>query len=180
MPSPGSPREAQCAAIGSEMMPDLQTHVGRFWKRRRRSFRCTLPAIGAVPEHPGLFCHFGHAYGLMMVPRGGKIAAIWSLGGCQTAMSRPCPRPCLRPCLRRGFCDGGPRAAKGATGRRANRPTTASPARPSAPRMPQRAKLAGINPLASNTPRAAAIRANPAMAHAVRTARNTIAVMAQR
>lgn len=58
------------------MLPGLQADGVRFWLGRRPSFPDSLPALGPIKGHDGLFAAFGHShYGLMMAPKTGEIAA---------------------------------------------------------------------------------------------------------
>ena len=41
---------------------------------RRPSFPDSIPVIGSVPKHPGLFVNFGHSHhGLMMAPKSVEV-----------------------------------------------------------------------------------------------------------
>ncbi len=58
------------------MLPDLNTRTASDWMGVRPSTPDSLPCIGEVPGHAGLFAAFGHShYGLMMAPRTGEIIA---------------------------------------------------------------------------------------------------------
>ena len=62
--------------IATAAVPDLNTDATSFWMGRRPSFPDSLPALGALPSHPGLYCNFGHShYGLMMAPKSGEHLA---------------------------------------------------------------------------------------------------------
>ncbi len=59
-----------------EMLPDLDTRDVGFWLGRRPSFPDSLPALGGIDGHAGLFAAFGHShYGLMMAPKTGELIA---------------------------------------------------------------------------------------------------------
>lgn len=73
---PNKKRQAQLTKVARAMFPDMQTTGASFWMGRRPSFPDSLPALGAVEGHPGLFVNFGHShYGLMMSPSSGEIIA---------------------------------------------------------------------------------------------------------
>ncbi|MEM9270074.1 MAG: FAD-binding oxidoreductase, partial [Pseudomonadota bacterium] len=73
---PTKRREQQLVKVARAAFPDLRTEERRFWMGRRPSFPDSLPAIGAVPNQPGLFANFGHShYGLMMAPKSGEVLA---------------------------------------------------------------------------------------------------------
>ena len=58
------------------MLPDLDTQDVRFWMGRRPSFPDSLPALGAIEGHAGLYAAYGHShYGLMMAPKTGELIA---------------------------------------------------------------------------------------------------------
>mgnify|MGYP000433403691 CR=1 FL=1 len=58
------------------MLPDIDTSEVGFWLGRRPSFPDSLPALGAVRGHSGLFAAYGHShYGLMMAPKTGELIA---------------------------------------------------------------------------------------------------------
>jgi D-amino-acid dehydrogenase len=71
------PNRAQAIAKAvREMLPDLPAEPTSWWSGQRPSFPDTLPAIGPVPGHPGLFAGFGHAHwGFMMAPKTGRLLA---------------------------------------------------------------------------------------------------------
>ena len=69
-------RKARLAKIAKAAFPGLQTDRPSFWMGRRPSFPDSLPMLGDVPGHQGLFLNFGHAhYGLMMAPKSGELIA---------------------------------------------------------------------------------------------------------
>ncbi|WP_114389068.1 NAD(P)/FAD-dependent oxidoreductase [Notoacmeibacter marinus] len=56
--------------------PGLKVDECHFWLGRRPSFPDSLPAIGEIAGHEGLFAAFGHShYGLMMAPKTGEVVA---------------------------------------------------------------------------------------------------------
>ena len=62
--------------LTKRMLPDLNTDDVEEWMGVRPSFPDSLPCIGELPGHPGLFAAFGHShYGLMMAPATGRIVA---------------------------------------------------------------------------------------------------------
>ena len=73
---PDSRRETRLVQIAKAAFRDLRTDRPSFWMGRRPSFPDSLPMLGGVPDHQGLFLNFGHAhYGLMMGPMSGEIIA---------------------------------------------------------------------------------------------------------
>lgn len=62
--------------VARAAFPGLRTEEHSFWMGQRPSFPDSLPALGKIPGHPGLFANFGHShYGLMMAPKSGAVAA---------------------------------------------------------------------------------------------------------
>jgi D-amino-acid dehydrogenase len=58
------------------MCPDLDTRETSFWMGRRPSLPDSLPVIGQIEGHNGLYGAFGHShYGLMMAPKTGELIA---------------------------------------------------------------------------------------------------------
>ncbi len=58
------------------MLPNIQTDDCNSWMGTRPSFPDSLPCIGPIGDHPGLFAAFGHShYGLGMAPMTGEIIA---------------------------------------------------------------------------------------------------------
>jgi len=56
------------------LFPDLNTGAASRWMGIRPSFPDSLPAIGELPEHPGIFAAFGHSHwGLGMAPGTGRL-----------------------------------------------------------------------------------------------------------
>ena len=73
---PDGRRNARLVQIAKAAFRDLQTDRPSFWMGRRPSFPDSLPMIGDVAGHQGLFLNFGHAhYGLMMAPKSGEMIA---------------------------------------------------------------------------------------------------------
>ncbi|MDE0698033.1 MAG: FAD-dependent oxidoreductase [Boseongicola sp.] len=69
-------RKARLVKIAKAAFRDLRTDRPSFWMGRRPSFPDSLPMLGDVPGHQGLFLNFGHAhYGLMMAPKSGELIA---------------------------------------------------------------------------------------------------------
>jgi len=74
--SPDISREALLTQQAKRMFPNLQTNKSSFWMGRRPSFHDSLPVLGEVEEHKGLFTAFGHShFGLMMAPKTGEVLA---------------------------------------------------------------------------------------------------------
>lgn len=62
--------------LAKAAFPDLNTNSPSFWLGRRPSFPDSLPMLGEVANHEGLFFNFGHShYGLMMAPKSGEVIA---------------------------------------------------------------------------------------------------------
>ncbi len=73
---PDGRRKTRLVQIAKAAFRDLQTDRPSFWMGRRPSFPDSLPMLGDVPGHQGLFLNFGHAhYGLMMAPKSGELIA---------------------------------------------------------------------------------------------------------
>ena len=75
-----APPDGRCkdrlVKIAKAAFRDIQTDRPSFWTGRRPSFPDSLPMLGRVPDHKGLFLNFGHAhYGLMMAPKSGDSIA---------------------------------------------------------------------------------------------------------
>lgn len=75
--APADPRKKEeLTSQARAMLPDLNTQDTQFWLGRRPSFPDSLPAVGPVKGHAGLFAAFGHShYGLMMAPKTGELIA---------------------------------------------------------------------------------------------------------
>ena len=71
------PRRAETSAgLARQLVPGLNTKGATTWSGLRPSFPDSLPVIGEMPGHAGLYGAFGHAhYGFMMAPRTGRIMA---------------------------------------------------------------------------------------------------------
>ncbi|OIQ44234.1 MAG: FAD-binding oxidoreductase [Roseobacter sp. MedPE-SW] len=73
---PTKRREKQLIGIATALFPGMEQRHNRFWMGHRPSFPDSLPALGPVPDQPGLFVNFGHShYGLMMAPSSGEKLA---------------------------------------------------------------------------------------------------------
>ena len=67
--------------LTKRMVPGLNTEDTEEWMGVRPSFPDSLPCIGEIPGHPGLFAAFGHGhYGLGMAPMTGRIVADLAAG----------------------------------------------------------------------------------------------------
>lgn len=74
--SPDLSRETLLKRQAKAMFPDLNTDHPSFWMGRRPSFHDSLPVLGEIEGHRGLFAAFGHShYGLMMAPKTGEVLA---------------------------------------------------------------------------------------------------------
>jgi len=71
------PRRAETmGTLARQMLPGLNTAAMTTWSGVRPSFPDSLPVIGELPGHAGLYGAFGHShYGFMMAPRTGRIMA---------------------------------------------------------------------------------------------------------
>ena len=64
------------AKLAKRLFPRLDTSDVTPWMGTRPSFPDSLPMIGELPNHRGLFAAFGHChYGLGMAPNTGRIVA---------------------------------------------------------------------------------------------------------
>ncbi len=62
--------------LAKRLFPRLDTSRVTPWMGTRPSFPDSLPMIGEMPHHPGLFAAFGHChYGLGMAPNTGRVVA---------------------------------------------------------------------------------------------------------
>jgi len=62
--------------LAKKLLPDINTQDTLEWMGTRPSFPDSLPCLGEVPGHKGLFAAFGHShYGFGMAPNTGRIAA---------------------------------------------------------------------------------------------------------
>lgn len=75
--APPDPRKKQLLIKQARaILPNLTVPDAKFWMGRRPSFPDSLPALGPVEGHEGLFAAFGHShYGLMMAPKTGELIA---------------------------------------------------------------------------------------------------------
>jgi D-amino-acid dehydrogenase len=71
------PRRAETIAqVARQMLPGLAEAAVTTWSGVRPSFPDSLPVIGEIKGHAGLYGAFGHShYGFMMAPRTGRIMA---------------------------------------------------------------------------------------------------------
>ena len=73
---PDARRKARLVQVAKAAFRGLKTDRPSSWMGRRPSFPDSLPMLGDVPGHQGLFLNFGHAhYGLMMAPKSGELIA---------------------------------------------------------------------------------------------------------
>ncbi len=73
---PNNRRKGQLTKVAKALFPGLNVGETQFWMGRRPSFPDSLPALGPISGHPGLFANFGHShYGLMMAPSSGDRLA---------------------------------------------------------------------------------------------------------
>ena len=73
---PNLKREGVLKGIARKIFPDISLRKSKFWMGRRPRFPDSIPVIGSVPKHPGLFVNFGHSHhGLMMAPKSGEVLA---------------------------------------------------------------------------------------------------------
>lgn len=73
---PNQKRIDKLASRAKRMLPDINTSDMQSWMGTRPSSPDSLPFIGEVPSHKGLFAAFGHChYGLMMAPKTGEVVA---------------------------------------------------------------------------------------------------------
>jgi D-amino-acid dehydrogenase len=71
---PNPEREDILKGIAKKIFPDISVSKSKFWMGRRPSFPDSIPVIGSVPKHPGLFVNFGQSnHGLMMAPKSGEV-----------------------------------------------------------------------------------------------------------
>jgi D-amino-acid dehydrogenase len=70
-------RRAQIfSSLAKRLFPDINTDDPVEWMGRRPSFPDSLPCLGEVPGHAGLFAAFGHShYGFGMAPNTGRVVA---------------------------------------------------------------------------------------------------------
>jgi D-amino-acid dehydrogenase len=73
---PNAKRIASLHRCVKSMLPDLDTRQASDWTGIRPSLPDSLPCIGRVDRHLGLYTAFGHShYGLMMAPKTAQIIA---------------------------------------------------------------------------------------------------------
>jgi len=64
------------SSLSKRLFPDINTDDPVEWMGRRPSFPDSLPCLGEVPGHAGLFSAFGHShYGFGMAPNTGRVVA---------------------------------------------------------------------------------------------------------
>ena len=64
------------AKLGKRLFPGMNIDSPIEWMGRRPSFPDSLPCLGEVPGHAGLFAAFGHShYGFGMAPNTGRVVA---------------------------------------------------------------------------------------------------------
>ena len=75
--APQDPRRVELLRSQARaMIPELEVSGMTSWLGRRPSFPDSLPALGAIDGHDGLYAAFGHShYGLMMAPKSGEVLA---------------------------------------------------------------------------------------------------------
>jgi len=62
------------AQLSQRMFPDISQQQIQPWVGVRPSMPDSLPCIGSVKQHPGLYVAFGHShYGMMMAPKTGQL-----------------------------------------------------------------------------------------------------------
>lgn len=70
------------------LLPALNTSESQNWVGSRPSLPDSLPAIGAIPNLPGLFAAFGHShYGMGMAPATGRLIANIAEGQADNSVS---------------------------------------------------------------------------------------------
>ncbi|RMF06903.1 MAG: FAD-binding oxidoreductase [Alphaproteobacteria bacterium] len=73
---PNYRRARVLARLTKRMMPELNLSDTQEWMGVRPTLPDSLPCIGELPGHPGLFAAFGHShYGLSMAPQTGRLVA---------------------------------------------------------------------------------------------------------
>jgi len=78
---PNNKRTKLLARQARRIIPDLDTSSMRTWMGIRPATPDSLPFLGAISDHAGLFSAFGHShYGLMMAPRTGQLIADMMTG----------------------------------------------------------------------------------------------------
>ena len=62
--------------LTKKLFPNINTEDTVEWMGSRPSFPDSLPCMGKIPGHDGLFCAFGHShYGFGMAPNTGRVIA---------------------------------------------------------------------------------------------------------
>lgn len=73
---PNKKRIDMLMSCAKRIMPDINLEGVNSWSGVRPSSPDSLPFLGEVPSHKGLFAAFGHShYGLMMAPKTGEVVA---------------------------------------------------------------------------------------------------------
>ena len=73
---PNPSRSAFLQRFAQGIFPSLNTHIKSTWMGHRPGLPDSLPAIGAVPGHPSIFCAFGHGQlGLTLSAITGQLVA---------------------------------------------------------------------------------------------------------
>ncbi|MDS9468765.1 FAD-dependent oxidoreductase [Paracoccus sp. MBLB3053] len=73
---PSSRMEGRLLQAARDMLPELDRREGKVWMGHRPSFPDSLPVLGSLGHHPGLYGAFGHShYGLMTAPASGELLA---------------------------------------------------------------------------------------------------------
>ncbi len=73
---PDERRYQSLERLTKSMLSDLNPAGTKYWMGHRPSFPDSLPVLGALPNHEGLYGAFGHShYGLMMAPKSGQLIA---------------------------------------------------------------------------------------------------------
>ncbi|MEM6972292.1 MAG: FAD-dependent oxidoreductase [Pseudomonadota bacterium] len=76
--------------IAERMFPGIDTEGAIPWAGSRPSLPDSIPVIGPVPGHPGLWAAFGHGhYGMTMAPATGRLIASMIAGARPTVDPRP-------------------------------------------------------------------------------------------
>ncbi len=83
-------RATGLAELASSMFPDLDKSQAQPWVGVRPSMPDSLPCIGSVKNHTGLYVAFGHShYGMMMAPRTAQLITQHIEGKLPDADLRP-------------------------------------------------------------------------------------------
>ncbi|XXK22679.1 NAD(P)/FAD-dependent oxidoreductase [Arenicellales bacterium nBUS_48] len=74
-------RAAGLISAAKKMLPGVADLPVSHWMGSRPSTPDSLPCLGQIPDHDGLYAAFGHShYGLMMAPRTGQVIRDLILG----------------------------------------------------------------------------------------------------